>query len=110
MQPNFSKIGIRGMSVPERVGKNDYFIVYAYVAAATMAKVLEQCGNDLTRANVMRQAASLKDFKPDMLLPGVVINTSPSDFAPMEDMRTVRLQGERWEIFGGVMSAADTGN
>jgi len=45
-----------------------------------------------------------------MLLPGVVINTSPSDFAPMEDMRTVRLQGEGWEIFGDVMSAADTGN
>ena len=92
------------------VDKNDYFIVYAYVAAETMVKVLEQCGNDLTRANVMRQAANLKDFKPDMLVPGVVINTSPSDFAPMEDMRTVRLKGERWEVFGDVMSAADSGN
>jgi branched-chain amino acid transport system substrate-binding protein len=92
------------------VDTNDYFIVYAYVAAETMVKVLAQCGNDLTRANVMRQAANLRDFKPDMLLPGVVINTSPSDFAPMKDMRTVRLKGERWEIFGDVMSAADTGN
>jgi branched-chain amino acid transport system substrate-binding protein len=72
--------------------------------------VLAQCGNDLTRANVMRQAANLRDFKPDMLLPGVVINTSPSDFAPMKDMRTVRLTGERWEIFGDVMSAVDAGN
>jgi branched-chain amino acid transport system substrate-binding protein len=92
------------------VDKNDYFIVYAYVAAETMVKVLEQCGNNLTRANVMRQAANLRDFKPDMLLPGVVINTSPSDFAPMEDMRTVRLKGERWEIFGDVMSSAGPGN
>jgi len=64
----------------------------------------------LTRANVMQQASNLKDLKPEMLLPGVTINTSPSDFAPMEDMRMVRLKGERWEIFGDVMSSADPGN
>lgn len=92
------------------VDKNDYFVTYAYVIAQTMVKVLEQCGNDLTRANVMQQASNLKDYKPDMLLPGIVINTGPSDFAPMEDMRTARLQGERWEIFGEVMSASGSGN
>ncbi len=54
--------------------------------------------------------ANLKDFKPEMLLPGIVINTSPSDFAPMNGMRTVRLQGERWETFGDVMSSSDPGN
>jgi branched-chain amino acid transport system substrate-binding protein len=92
------------------VDKNDYFVVYAYVASQTMVKVLEQCGNYLTRANVMQQASNLKDFKPEMLLPGIVINTSPSDFAPMKGMRTVRLQGERWEAFGDVMPSSDPGN
>lgn len=90
--------------------KNDYFVVYAYVASQTMVKVLEQCGNNLTRSNVMQQASNLKDFKPEMLLPGIVINTSPSDFAPMKGMRTVRLQGERWETFGEVMSSSAPGN
>jgi len=87
------------------VDKNDYFVVYAYAISQTLVKVLEQCGNDLTRANVMRQAANLKNFKPDMLLPGIAINTSPTDFAPMKDMRTVRLKGDRWETFGDVMSS-----
>jgi branched-chain amino acid transport system substrate-binding protein len=92
------------------VDKNDYFVTYAYVASQTMLKVLEQCGNNLTRSNVMQQAASLKDYKPDMILPGVALNTSASDFAPMEEMRTVRLQGERWQIFGDVMSSSSKGN
>lgn len=86
--------------------KNDYFVVYAYVISQTMVKVLQQCGNDLTRANVMRQAANLVDFRPDMLLPGISINTSATDFAPMKDMRTVRMQGDRWEIFGDILSGS----
>ena len=85
--------------------KNDFFVVYAYAVSQTMVKVLEQSGNDLSRANVMRQAASLKDFRPEMLLPGISVNTSPTDFAPIEEMRLVRLKGERWEPFGDVMSA-----
>ncbi len=92
------------------VDKNDYFVVYAYAISQTLMKVIEQCGNDLTRANVMRQAANLKNFKPDMLLPGIAINTSPTDFAPMKDMRTVRLKGDRWETFGDVMSSSDSRN
>ncbi|MFC0242525.1 ABC transporter substrate-binding protein [Rhodopseudomonas telluris] len=86
--------------------KNDYFVVYAYVISQTMVKVLQQCGNDLTRANVMRQAANLVDFRPDMLLPGIAINTSATDFAPMKDMRTARMQGDRWEIFGDILSGS----
>jgi branched-chain amino acid transport system substrate-binding protein len=90
--------------------KNDFFVVYAYAIAQTMVKVLEQCGNNLTRANVMQQASNLKDFKPDMLLPGLAVNTSPSDFAPIKDMLTVRLQGERWVTFGDVMSSSGVRN
>jgi branched-chain amino acid transport system substrate-binding protein len=90
--------------------KNDYFVVYAYAVVQTMVKVLEQCKDNLTRANVMQQASNLKDFKPDMLLPGLAINTSPSDFAPIKDMLTVRLQGERWVTFGDVMSSSEGRN
>ena len=86
------------------VDKNDYFVTYGYVASQTLVKVLQQCGSDLTRANVMRQAANL-NFRPDMLLPGVNITTSPSDFAPMKELRMVRLKGERWETFGDVASS-----
>ncbi|TQF34855.1 branched-chain amino acid ABC transporter substrate-binding protein [Bradyrhizobium sp. UNPF46] len=86
------------------VDKNDYFVTYGYVVSQTLVKVLQQCGSDLTRANVMRQAANL-NFRPDMLLPGVNITTSPSDFAPMKELRMVRLKGERWETFGDVASS-----
>jgi branched-chain amino acid transport system substrate-binding protein len=78
--------------------------VYGYGAAQTMVKVLQMCGDDLTRANVMKQAASLKDFEPDTLLPGVKINTSPTDFAPIEQLQMMRFKGEKWELFGDIMS------
>ena len=84
--------------------KADFFVVYGYGIAQTMVKVLEQCGDDLTRKNVMRQAASLTNFTPDVLLPGISINTSASDFAPIEQMRMIRLKGEKWELFGDVIS------
>jgi branched-chain amino acid transport system substrate-binding protein len=58
----------------------------------------------------MQQASNIKDFKPDMMLPGIAVNTSPSDFAPIEDMRMVRLQGDRWESFGDVMSSSGAAN
>ena len=65
----------------------DSSVIYGYGAAQTLMKVLEMCGDDLTRANMMKQAASLKDFTPDTLLPGVKINTSPTDFAPIEQLQ-----------------------
>ncbi|MBR0691886.1 ABC transporter substrate-binding protein [Bradyrhizobium lablabi] len=82
----------------------DSSVIFGYGAAQTMMKVLEMCGDDLTRANVMRQAASLKDFVPDTLLPGITINTSPTDFAPIEQLQLMRFKGEKWELFGDVMS------
>jgi branched-chain amino acid transport system substrate-binding protein len=84
--------------------KLDGSVVYGYGAAQTMVKVLEMCGDDLTRANVMKQAASLKDFAPDTLLPGVKINTSAKDFAPIEQLQMQRFKGEKWELFGDIIS------
>jgi branched-chain amino acid transport system substrate-binding protein len=86
--------------------KTDFFVVYGYGIAQTMAKVLQQCGDDLTRENVMKQAASLTNFTPDVLLPGISINTSAADFAPIEQMRMIRLKGERWQLFGDVISGS----
>jgi branched-chain amino acid transport system substrate-binding protein len=93
--------------------KNDYpegnkldgATAFAYGAAQTLVKVLEMCGDDLTRANVMKQAASLKEFVPDTLLPGITINTSPTDFAPIKQLRLMRFKGENWELFGEIISS-----
>ena len=79
-------------------------VVYGYGAAQTLAKILEMCGDDLTRANIMKQAANLKDFAPDTLLPGVKINTSATDFAPIEQLQMMRFKGEKWDLFGDVIS------
>jgi branched-chain amino acid transport system substrate-binding protein len=84
--------------------KLDGSVVYGYGAAQTMVKVLQMCGDDLTRANVMKQAASLKDFVPDTLLPGVKINTSATDFAPIKQLQMQRFKGEKWELFGNIIS------
>jgi len=84
--------------------KIDGSVVYGYGAAQTLVKVLQMCGDDLTRANVMKQAANLKDFEPDTLLPGVKINTSATDFAPISQLQLQRFKGEKWELFGDVMS------
>jgi len=82
---------------------SDAFYVYAYAVSATLHQVLRQAGNDLTRENVMRQAANLKNVKVPMLLPGITINTSPSDFAPIEAVQPARFDGTRYIPFGGVL-------
>jgi branched-chain amino acid transport system substrate-binding protein len=79
-------------------------VVYGYGAAQTLTRILEMCGDDLTRANIMKQAANLKDFTPDTLLPGVKINTSATDFAPIEQLQMMRFKGEKWDLFGDVIS------
>jgi branched-chain amino acid transport system substrate-binding protein len=79
-------------------------VIYGYGAAQTLTKILEMCGDDLTRANIMKQAANLKDFTPDTVLPGVRINTSATDFAPIEQLQLMRFKGEKWEMFGDVIS------
>ena len=91
----------RGARKPDRTSS---FTVYGYAAAQTMVQVLKQCGDTLTRANVMKQAASLKDLQLPMAIPGVVINTSATDFFPFEQMQMQRFTGERWELFGPVIS------
>jgi len=84
-------------------------VVYGYGAAQTLTRILEMCGDDLTRANIMKQAANLKDFTPDTLLPGVKINTSAADFAPIEQLQMMRFKGEKWDLFGDVISG-EAGN
>ena len=84
--------------------KLDGSVVYGYGAAQTMGKVIEMCGDNLTRENIMKQAASLKDFAPDTLLPGVKINTSATDFAPIEQLQMMRFKGEKWDLFGDILS------
>ncbi len=80
--------------------KTSTFSVYGYLTAQTMVQVLKQCGDELTRENVMRQAANLKDFAPGLLLPGIKINTSPTDYFPVEQMQMSRFDGEHGELFG----------
>jgi len=65
--------------------------------------VLKQAGNDLSRANIMKQAASLKNYRPETLLPGIRINTSPTDFAPIESEQLIRFDGEKWVRFGPII-------
>jgi ABC-type branched-subunit amino acid transport system substrate-binding protein len=79
--------------------------VVGYVQAQTMVQVLKQCGDELTRENVMRQAANLKNFRPAMLLEGITMNTSPTDYQPMEEMKLQRFNGVRFEVFGDLLSA-----
>jgi branched-chain amino acid transport system substrate-binding protein len=81
----------------------DRFNVYGYSAAQTLVEVLKQCGDDLTRENVMKQAANLKDLQLPMMLPGIVINTTPSNYHPIRQMQLQRFDGERWVLFGGIV-------
>ena len=76
---------------------------YGWNVAQTMVQVLKQAGNDLTRANVMKQAASLKDYVVPGALPGIKLNTSATDFAPFESVRLARFSGAEWSGFGEVM-------
>ena len=82
----------------------DSFNVYGYSVAATVHQVLKQAGNELTRENIMRQAASLKDLRVDTLLPKILINTSKDDYAPIEAVQLQRFNGKQWELFGDVMT------
>lgn len=80
--------------------------IYGYSVAQTMVQVLKQCGDNLTRENVMKQAASLKDLKLPMLLPGITVSTSDGDFAPIKQMQLAKFDGTTWKLFGNVISGA----
>ena len=78
--------------------------VSAHATAALLVQVLKQCGDNLTRENVMRQAANLKDVELEMVMPGIKVNTSPKDYFPLEELQMRRFSGERWESFGPILS------
>ena len=80
--------------------------VYGQSIAATTVQMLKQCGDELTRENVMKQAANLHDLELPMLLPGIAINTSPTNFAPIRQAQMRRFDGERYVPFGPVLTGA----
>jgi branched-chain amino acid transport system substrate-binding protein len=84
--------------------KTDGNLVYGYGVASTLVETLKRCGDDLTRANLIKQAASLKDLELDTLLPGIKINTSATDFAPIAQLQMMRFKGGKWELFGEIIS------
>jgi branched-chain amino acid transport system substrate-binding protein len=84
--------------------KNSSFNTYGYGTAALLEDVLKRCGDDLTRDNVMRQATSLKDIVGDLSLPGMAINTSPTDYRVNKQLQMMRFNGERWELFGPIIT------
>jgi ABC-type branched-subunit amino acid transport system substrate-binding protein len=89
--------------------RDNALIAHGYAVSQAMVRVLQQCGNDLTRDNVMKQAANLKDFASDTLIPGIKINTSPMDYAPIEQLQMMRFKNGKWDMFGDVISAETGG-
>ena len=81
--------------------------IYGPSIAATTVQVLQQCGDNLTRENVMRQAANLRHLELPMLLPGITIDTSPTDFAPIKQVQMERFDGEHFVPFGPILSGTD---
>jgi branched-chain amino acid transport system substrate-binding protein len=82
----------------------DGSVMFGYTVAQGLVQVLKQCGDNLTRENVMKQAASLKNFELGGLLPGVKVNTSATDFAPISQLQLMKFKGETWERFGEIMN------
>ena len=82
----------------------DASVMYAYTVAQGLVHVLKACGDDLTRANIMKQAANIKDLELGGLLPGIKVNTSATDFAPISQVQLMRFKGETWERFGEILS------
>jgi len=89
--------------------RTNTFTAYGYLVAQTMAQVFRQCGDDLTRENVIRQAASIKDLELGLLLPGIKINTSPTDYFPVKHMQITRFNGESIELVGPLYNGTVAG-
>ena len=99
----------RDQSVPVRVallGCTDFFTVYGYTVAQTMVAVLKASGDNLTRENVMKQAASIHNLTLPMLLPGITVSTSANDFAPIKQMQLEKFDGTSWKLFDEVISGS----
>jgi branched-chain amino acid transport system substrate-binding protein len=86
--------------------KDSNFNTYGYGTAQLLAHVLQQCGDNLTRENVMKQAASLKDVTSDIALPGIKANTSATDYRVNKQLQMMKFNGERWELFGPLLEDA----
>jgi branched-chain amino acid transport system substrate-binding protein len=86
--------------------KEDSNAIFGYAAAATLVQVLTQCGDDLSRENIMRQAESLKNYQSPIALPGITMNTGPADFRPIKQMRLVQFDGNAWQPIGDVIESA----
>ena len=84
---------------------DDQANAFGYYVAILMTQVLKQCGNDLSRDNTMKQAANVKNFELLLLLPGIKVNTSPIDHAPVEQEQLAKFDGEKWALFGEVLDA-----
>jgi len=84
---------------------DDQSNAFGYTAAQAMTQVLKQCGSDLSRENIMKQAANLKNVEFPLLLPGIKVNTSPTDHAPIEQEQLAKFDGERWVLFGELLEA-----
>jgi branched-chain amino acid transport system substrate-binding protein len=82
----------------------DSSVMYGYTVAQGIVHVLKACGDNLTRENVMKQAASIKNLELGGLLPGIKVNTGPEDFAPISQLQLMRFKGEKWDLFGEVIS------
>jgi branched-chain amino acid transport system substrate-binding protein len=82
----------------------DSSVMYGYTVAQGLVQVLKQCGDNLTRENVMKQAANIKNLEIGSLLPGVKVNTGPEDFAPISQLQLMKFKGEKWDLFGEVIS------
>lgn len=93
--------------MPE-ANKADALLEYGYSTAQVIVQVLKQCGDNLTRENVMKQAASLRDVSSDVFIPGILVNTSATNFAPIQQSQLMRFKGERWENFGDLLRAEGT--
>jgi branched-chain amino acid transport system substrate-binding protein len=89
--------------------KTSAYPVYAYTVAQGLVSVLKRCGDDLTRANIMKQVAGIKDLELPMLLPGIKANTGPTDFFPLKQLQMGRFNGKSWELFGPVITGAVSG-
>ena len=86
--------------------KDDGYAIFGYAAAETLVQVLTQCGDDLSRENIMRQAASLKNYHSSIILPGIAIDTGPTDFRPIKQLRLVQFDGTAWQPIGDVIESA----
>jgi branched-chain amino acid transport system substrate-binding protein len=84
--------------------RSDGANIYGYLIAQTLMQVLQQCGNNLSRENVMHEAANLHDLELPLLLPGIRINTSPTGYRSVKQMQPIRFNGRNWDLFGDVLA------